>query len=63
MSTPREQKLVDIMFEIAFMIHSNSAFKGKSQNEIQIAAYVADQLKQCGFETQPMGSSYGVLKE
>lgn len=60
MPTGREQKLVDIMFEIAIMLHTNPYMKDKTVEEL--AAWVVDQLKKCGFETQPCGGSWAVLK-
>jgi len=53
----KEQKLVDIMFQVAFAAAGGG--QGKSQEEI--AAWVAGQLRDCGFPTTPVGSSWGVL--
>jgi hypothetical protein len=58
MSDSREQTLVDIMFQIAMV--SAEHMHGKSSEEI--ATWVADQLRQCGFDTVPVGASWGVLK-
>lgn len=55
-----EQKLIDIMFEIGLMIHNNEWFNEKSNEEI--AEWIREQLKMCGFDTKPIGSSWGVLK-
>lgn len=55
----REQKLVDILFEIAVRMHQRDL---KFPDREACAAYVADQLRQCGFDTTPVGSSWGVLK-
>jgi len=52
-----EQKLVDIMFEIAFL--SAEHFNGKSREDI--ATWVAGQLADMGFETTPCGASWGIL--
>lgn len=52
-----EQKLIDIMFQIAFAAAEH--MHGRSMEEI--AAWVADQLRQCGFPTTPVGSSWGYL--
>jgi len=49
------------MFEIALMIHNHPYFQDK--NNEKICEWIRDQLKQCGFETTPLGSSWGVLKE
>jgi hypothetical protein len=58
MTHTREQQLIDIMMQVAFACaeHHN----GKSNEEI--ATWVADQLRKCGFDTQPMGASWAVLK-
>jgi hypothetical protein len=58
----REQELINIMFEVSLTINSKRAyFDGKSNEEI--AAWVAEQLRGCGFDTQPVGSSWGYLKK
>lgn len=57
MTESREQKLIDIMFEIALV--SAQRFHGKSNEEI--CAWVADQLHKCGFPTIPVGSGWGHL--
>lgn len=54
-----EQKLIDIMFEIALTIHNNPYFINKNNEEI--CDWIRDQLKKCGFNTQPIGSSWGIL--
>ena len=57
-----EQKLIDIMFQIALTIQANPGdFQGMT-NE-QVAEWVADQLRQCGFPTAPCGMSWGVLQK
>lgn len=55
-----EQKLIDIIFEIGLMIHNNEWFNEKSNEEV--AEWIREQLKICGFDTEPIGSSWGVLK-
>ena len=55
-----EQKLIDIMFEIGLMIHNNEWFNEKSNEEV--AEWIREQLKMCGFDTKPIGSSWGALK-
>lgn len=59
-----KQKLVDIMFQIALTIHDKRYKKDfdKMDNE-RVAEWVAEQLKNCGFETFQCGSSWGVLKK
>ncbi len=56
-----EQKLIDIMFQIGLMIHQDHWFVGRSQEEV--AEWIQLQLKECGFETEPCGASWGVLKK
>lgn len=57
----REQKLVDICFEVALRIHAHpEIFTPKTTEEV--ATWVAQQLNQCGFPTTPVGASWGVLK-
>jgi hypothetical protein len=57
----REQKLIDILFQSVLVSTSSSWFKGKSNEEK--AKWVAEQLRGCGFNTEPCGSSWGVLVE
>lgn len=52
-----EQQLIDIMFEIA--ITSAQLMHGRTNQEI--AEWVSLNLKECGFPTLPIGSSWGVL--
>ena len=62
--TNNERKLVDITFEIAMLMHDKEFRKGfnkKSQEEL--AEWVSRQFKCCGFETIPMGASWGYLRE
>lgn len=54
-----EQKLVDIMFSIGLIIHDHEYFDGKSIPEV--AEYIAEQLRENGFDTHQVGSSWGVL--
>jgi hypothetical protein len=64
----REQKLVDICFELVLTATSSVGrgdvpagdwFKNKT-NE-QKAEWVADQLRICGFDTVPCGACWGLL--
>ncbi len=58
----REQKLVDVCFEIGLTVADNSEFfKQKSKEDI--AQWIANQLKKCDFPTTPMGMSWGVLSD
>lgn len=53
-----DQKLIDITFEIALV--AANYLHGKSNEEI--AEWVAKQLRDCGFDTEPRGASWGILK-
>ena len=53
----REQRLVDYCFE--FSILAAKHLNGKSHEEI--AAWVAGNLAEVGFETKPCGMAWGVL--
>jgi hypothetical protein len=69
MATEREQKLVDIMFEIALTI-SNTKYYDRSGNKFDMTkwsrekkvTWITDQLRKCGFDTYRCGSSWGILK-
>ena len=56
-----KQKLVDICFQIGLVIKDSKALQERS-NEY-VAAWIAQQLKECGFETRPCGMSWGVLED
>ena len=56
-----EQELVDITFSIAIAINNTRDFF-KDKNDEEVAEWVADQLRKCGFDTHPIGLSWGVLK-
>lgn len=59
----REQKLVDICFQLVLTATSpkhKDNFKDFTPEEM--AAWVSKQLNICGFETEPCGASWGVLK-
>jgi hypothetical protein len=65
----REQKLIDIMFEVAQASYHWNRDKdgitrylneGERENHME---WVAEQLRLCGFDTQQMGMSWGVLKK
>ena len=58
----REQKLIDICFEIAMSMHNHKGYF-KTANREEVAEWVADQLRESGFDTAPCGASWGVLKE
>lgn len=54
-----EQVLINIMFQIAMMQHSGE-LKPKSREDL--AEWIREQLYQNGFETEPQGSSWAVIK-
>ena len=57
-----EQLLIDIIFGVAVTINSSKEyFRDKTNDEV--AEWVAGQLRACGFDTEPMGASWGVLKK
>lgn len=64
----REQKLIDLCFEIALMISDTKDDRdGKPLTLYKMpiekkAKWIAKQLKDNGFSTEPCGSSYGILK-
>lgn len=55
----REQKLVDICFDIAFTVRGK--YKGIPKDRDEFGAWVASQLRGCGFDTRPCGCSWGTL--
>lgn len=59
-ATEREQELVNIMFQIAMTVRDSDVLQ-KMDNE-QLAEWVRNQLSACGFETEPVGASWGVLR-
>lgn len=62
MSRSNEQQLVDIAFQIALTMHEHRKHFKKMTRE-EIAGWVSDQLRGCGFDTTPCGMSWGVLKK
>jgi hypothetical protein len=56
-----EQVLVDICFQLVATAKMNDKWFKKATRE-ELMAWVADQLRQCGFPTTPMGASWGVLQ-
>lgn len=56
----REQKLIDIVFEVALTIRNSQRLKNHTTQD-ELAEWVAKQLRECGFDTKPVGSSWGVL--
>lgn len=63
MSTEREQKLVDIMFQLVDTAGRPSSMQWFIRlDREQRMEWVAKVLKENGFPTQPVGMSWGVLK-
>ncbi len=59
----REQKLVDICFQLVLTATDRNFKKDFTRmNVVEKASWVAKQLRECGFDTEPCGSSWGVLK-
>lgn len=56
----KEQRLVDIMFEMVLRATDDEVFCKKSRDDRM--KWVADKLRGCGFDTIPMGMSWGVLR-
>ncbi len=63
----REQKLIDIMFEVAqasYLMRRTLEERSDYYNSIrdEHMEWVAKQLEECGFPTVSMGMSWGVLR-
>lgn len=61
MSKSSEQKLIDICFQIGIVI-SDPTYNMHEKTTEQRAEWIADQLRQCGYPTIPIGASWGVLQ-
>ena len=57
----KEQKLIDLVFEIALTISDKKFPLRNSPNE-EKGQWIAEQLRKGGFDTNPVGASWGVLK-
>ena len=55
-----EQKLIDIMFQVGLTIHQYESFQKMTKEEV--AEWIAKQLRDCGYDTEPMGASWAILK-
>lgn len=58
---PEQQKLIDIMFSMVYSITQDQPNWRPDRDEAM--AWVAHNLKECGFPTHPVGSSWGCLIE
>ena len=57
MSYQRENKLIDMMYQMAFALRDRPM---TGDNE-EVAAWVTQRLKNCGFDVEPRGVCWGVL--
>lgn len=56
-------KLIDITFQCVLTATDDRCYKIKNAKSDKIKAeWVAKQLRSCGFDTQPLGMCWGVLK-
>ncbi len=58
----REQKLIDICFSIAITVKNYQRHFEVFTDE-EMAEWTARELKNCGFPTTPVGSSWGKLQD
>lgn len=62
----KQQELIDILFAIVMTMHDSAVSMSRNwvadMSRAQIAAWAADQLRAAGYNTHPMGQSWGVLK-
>lgn len=67
MATKREQKLIDLCFEIALMLSTpgtdrdNKPYDLTKLSHEEKGEWITRQLKLSGFPTHPVGMSWGVL--
>lgn len=54
------QELIDICFQIGLTISDHRYDLHTKSNE-EKADWIASQLRACGYDTKPIGSSWGVL--
>lgn len=55
----REQKLIDLMFQMVLVATNDPVFCNRPRGERM--AWVANNLRDSGFDTHPIGMSWGVL--
>ena len=55
-----EQQLIDMMFTLGMIMRDKSGMRHMTRE--QLAKWIARNLRDCGFDTEPIGSSWGVLK-
>lgn len=56
----REQKLVDIIYEMMCVIKEN---RNNWVEDTDLIEWARDQLKKSGFDTVPCGVSHGILND
>ena len=56
------QKVIDICFECV-LLATDKKYKIHKMSDEDKAEWVARQLRGCGYDTIPMGSKWGVLKD
>lgn len=63
-----EQKLIDLCFQIGLMLSTPGKDRGDIPYDMTVwdleekAEWIAEQLRLNGFDTEPCGASWGVLK-
>ena len=64
MTSTREQQLIDICFQCVGLASDPESYKRRfsKMTHTERMAWVAKQLRECGFDTEPIGASWGVLK-
>lgn len=55
----KEQKLIDLMFEMVLTATNDPVFCKRPRGERM--AWVANNLRSMGYDTHPVGSSWGVI--
>ncbi len=60
MNNAERQKLIDITFQIASATKLEKSIRDLPHE--QYMEWVAKQLRLCGYDTTPVGASWGVLK-
>lgn len=67
MSTKREQQLINLCFQIGLTLSTSELDRAGQPYDMtklsreEKAKWIAEQLRGCGFDTKPMGMSWGVL--
>jgi hypothetical protein len=56
----REQKLIDIMYEVGLTIADSKELQEMSKEDL--AEWISGQLRLCGFDVIPVGMCWGYLR-